>query len=1632
MRSTVDSRPFLVEIGINRRGNIDQVALFRKRFHCSNIRSRAQSSRNTFSRQNKEPSRSPVAVPSTLEQTSVTMTTKLLLATSLLVTFSASQLIVPIPRPLPPKPTRPPPMSYRYRIVSQSYVFAGETLAVSIYVEKGSSKMMTDEEGNEINPFPIDVTLDVKDGQSGQNLISTVNRKVTRRQCTTIFVKLPESTPPGTHGVSVRMTSQQGAMRNFMTTFRVRPTNRMIMIQTDKPVYKPGQTILGRVIVLTSSRLTAASGKVTLQIRNSKNALMTSFKNLTLDTGVARFNFPLSSEPVLGQYALCATLEGAIQKQEKCFSVKVEEYVLPKFSCTISPKDDQFSCINRRHTVCYTVSAKYTYGQKVKGTVSATATTGNTWRRCRNEEREVVLDSIDGEKTVCVHTCTRYYITCSGEINLEANVTDPTSGDEVACEGVTKIPIRRNPYQIEIVKPQFNAFYPCQKTRYTVKTSIVSGKPYGGARVKFTCKALLKKGSKCGPDEKEIYTTEVTTNDDGRAPIEFCAPCNALDISCTAKAVGESSYISPARSGRSVLIYSPGRVMVRNSMKSLEVGNEHVFDAYFTHSGKTTAFILSKGTVLRKLSCFPDSIDVNLTDISDEICDAKRMPRPLKYYCSFQYNVTPAMIPKVTIVVGQKKLSAVNLNLPVTADSGNQMTLEFSQNQVEPGENVSLQIEAAPGSYVGVVAVDQSVYLQQAKNQLTAQQVRAEAAGFDSSPTYLPRKTFECGARRLWSCNCRQYGCKRTPSDDERSTSTTPPLVPFFPRRRFGPSCPESDCYRSVCTLIGKCEFVSALSFYEAAGLKVLSNLNAKGSPKCARSKPPLGLGHSCCPLVVSGCGSLGRRSPRCALRVTQFQKVSKEDEDADETTTELVEVKRERVNFPETWIWKDIQLEKNSRNHDLMLTAPDTITSWIADGFALSTENSISVSMPASLRVFQPFFVSLTLPYSVIRGEKLEVRATVFNYLDVNLTAFVELEVDSNEISIIESKADMQKDSRRSLTIPAGEARSIDYFVVPLKVGYLPMKCTARSTKAADAVVRPLLVEPEGVQKEYGLSSLICIEGTRNLPYYLISCNVFLKENAQNAEKVFNLTLPPAYVPDSESAVVSVTTDYMGPTIEGLENLLRLPHGCGEQNMINFAPGVYITRYLTAVGKLDEKTKEKALNIMMKGYQREMIFQRDDGSYSAFGNSDKCGSMWLTAFVVRTFSQAHGIIDVDQTVQTEAIDWMKKKQSQDGSFPSVCRVISKEMQGCSGGECSLTAYVTLALLEAGVPASDPSIVNALAFLNSTCLSNDCENNYALAVISNVFCKAAHPRADELLNKLLSCATTEGDTMYYSKENNQFCYGHRLGMPCASRSCDVETSAYALLAFKCRGDVGNSSRIVRWLLEQRNPSGGFRSTQDTVVALQALSEYAALSVANNDVKMNVRLTTDSEFSWSLTVDSSNSQDLQTLNIPTLPSTLTARLAGVGCVLIQAGVKYNIPEPPEEAAFEVTAMATMNENKGKSCSYKIRVCNRWLLKKPSSSNMALTDITLFSGFVPINSDLKDLEKKGTCQIKRIDKQDRRVRVYIDEVRQTECCFELQMKRTVYVEDLQGVPVLSYNYYDPDQSGGTMLYPREECK
>lgn len=59
---------------------------------------------------------------------------------------------------------------------------------------------------------------------------------------------------------------------------------------------------------------------------------------------------------------------------------------------------------------------------------------------------------------------------------------------------------------------------------------------------------------------------------------------------------------------------------------------------------------------------------------------------------------------------------------------------------------------------------------------------------------------------------------------------------------------------------------------------------------------------------------------------------------------------------------------------------------------------------------------------------------------------------------------------------------------------------------------------------------------------------------------------------------------DILGPSISGLDSLILMPYGCGEQNMINFAPNVYVLQYLSAVGQADQETAERAVEFMMKG----------------------------------------------------------------------------------------------------------------------------------------------------------------------------------------------------------------------------------------------------------------------------------------------------------------------------------------------------------------------------------------------------------------------------------------------------------------
>ena len=406
---------------------------------------------------------------------------------------------------------------------------------------------------------------------------------------------------------------------------------------------------------------------------------------------------------------------------------------------------------------------------------------------------------------------------------------------------------------------------------------------------------------------------------------------------------------------------------------------------------------------------------------------------------------------------------------------------------------------------------------------------------------------------------------------------------------------------------------------FRDAGLVVISNLDIPEGRESFRPVP------TAAPAATE--------APAAAMAqiVVEAESVSESE------PSSLAEVRRVRQFFPETWLWTDVMTDEDGRA-TLSAEVPDSITTWMLRAVGMSREHGLGVA-EAGLTVFQPFFLQVDLPYSAVRGEEFPVKVALYNYLDSAQEFFVELEESG--------RFDLLDDSAKSVTVGPNDVGGLDFRIRLTGLGNVPLKVTARSRDEADAVIKDLLVEPEGVQHEI-VENLIVSAGD---------------------EVEFDNAAPPGAIEGSARTSVSLTGSYLSQTIEGLEGLLRMPFGCGEQNMILFAPNVFVARYLEETGQLKPEVMAKAERLMLTGYQRELTYRRADGSFSAFGDQDESGSLWLTAFVLKTFAQAEGLIYIDRAVLESASQWVLRHQRSDGSFEPVGFLHHQELLGGLRGQ---------------------------------------------------------------------------------------------------------------------------------------------------------------------------------------------------------------------------------------------------------------------------------------------------------------------------------------------------------------------------
>uniref|UniRef100_A0A5S6Q9T9 Uncharacterized protein n=1 Tax=Trichuris muris TaxID=70415 RepID=A0A5S6Q9T9_TRIMR len=703
----------------------------------------------------------------------------------------------------------------------------------------------------------------------------------------------------------------------------------------------------------------------------------------------------------------------------------------------------------------------------------------------------------------------------------------------------------------------------------------------------------------------------------------------------------------------------------------------------------------------------------------------------------------------------------------------------------------------------------------------------------------------------------------------------------------------------------------------------------------------------------------------------------------------------RVRVRFPETWIWADLSTDAHGSAMHYAL-APDTITSWVANVFSINEEDGLKVAPNTEkLEVFRPFFIRLHLPYSVKRGETIALQILIFNYMSNEKLVTVVLNRQPNSgYEIVNKHTKLEKDKEklkmlntRMLKVMPRSSATVFIPIRPTTVGIVKLLVKAFADDAADAIEVPLIVEAEGFPVFYSGSMIIN-----------------LKDKSMFSQSSL-IETPPDMVEDSGKAQVTIIGDIMGPTVKSAKGLIRMPYGCGEQNMVNFVPNIIVMRYLMAVDKLAPELRSKLLKNMESGYQRELTYQRDDSSYSAFGKRDAQGSTWLTAFVVRSFALAKHYIFIDEDKLNSSFKFLESQQKENGMFEENGDVLHKGLQGGSSqGGAPLTAFVFLALLENGVQNSE-----ALNYLEQS-LDYISNNSYAVALVSYALHRANSSKRNAAFHLLENLATDKDGFRYWAANVSEQATDKMLWYD-KPPSTDVETTAYALLTYLLRNQVDVAFPIVRWLVHNRNALGGFSSTQDTVVALQALADYAERTYTpNTKLAITVR---NGDHKALFQVSGENCIILQTYDIHRMSERIDVTAEGVGVAFVQINWRYNMKRLANNQPF-ICEQKVLQQA---SNELIVSLCCRYNLS--GKSNMAVLEMQTPSGFVINSEQLNMLTGKEYLQRVETDKQETQANVYFSSMNADPICFNISSHLAYQVSDQKPAIVKLYDYYEPSR-------------
>ncbi|KAM9363630.1 complement C3-like [Symphorus nematophorus] len=1367
-----------------------------------------------------------------------------------------------------------------------------------------------------------------------------------------------------------------------------------IYIQTDKTLYTPNSKVHYRVFAVTPSMepverddTIQSDASIAIEIVTPEGITLPR-DAVSLQSGMYSGDYKLSEIVSIGLWKVVAKFHSNPQLSYSA-QFEVKEYVLPSFEVKLTYESPFFYVDSQEFTV--KIKATYLFGEEVEGTAYGVFGVMHEGQKksLPSSLQRVQIENGNGEvkltKEHLIQTFQNILDLVGSSIFVAVGVLTESGSEMVEAE-LRGIQIVTSPYTIHFRRTS-RYFKPGMSFDVALEVVNPDGTPAQGVEVVVV------------PGEERGITSA-----NGMARLTINTEENPQPVTVTAKTMVPG--ISDERQASA-------------NMTALPYSTE---SNSYIHIGVDTAEV-TLGENL-KISLYLSRQENTPNDITYLILSRGQLVKYGRYRTAGQIlismivTITKAMLPSFRIIAyyHTNDNEVVSDSVWVDAEDScmGSLKLESSSpsSSYEPRKLFGLKVTGDPGATVGLVAVDKGVFLLNNKHRLNQKKV------WDMAETY-------------------DTGCTPGGGKDSMGVfydagllfeSNTASGTPY----RQELKCPAASRRKRATTIM---DITTSLASQYKDQLQRDCCLDGIRdiplSYTCETRSEYINDGPACVEAFLHCCKEI--QSQRAEKKEDSLQLARSEEDDSYMDSNEIVS----RTKFPESWLWSDIKLpscHEDKPNCDTTsvtkyIPLQDSITTWQFTGISLSRTHGICVAEPLEVIVRKDFFIELRLPYSAVRGEQLEIKAVLYNYNPDPATVRVEL-IEQQHVC---SAASKRRSYIQEVKVGRQTTRSVPFIIIPIREGQyaIGVKAAVKDSSLSDGVTKMLQVVPEGVLVK---SPQIVVldpakKGVDGKQVEIINSGIPIKDFAPNTPTSTQIS-----VTGEIQQADMLTNDING---KSMGSLIYQPSGSGEENMIHMTLPVIATTYLDKTNQwepVDIQRRNEALQHIKTGYQNQLRrYHKKDGSFAV--DSHQQSSTWLTAYVAKVFTMASNLVEVQSDIICEAIKFLIiNAQQSDGWFREIGTIIHGEMIGDVQGadsDASMTAFCLIAIQEsrilctATVNSLSGSIDKAVSYLEKRLPS--LTNPYAVAMTSYALAN------ENKLNQEMLYNFASPDLSYWQVPKG--------------RVYTLEATAYALLALVKAEAFEEARTVVRWLNKQRRVSGGYGSTQATIMVYQAVADYWT-SPKGREYDLDVDILWPGRSKpEKYNFNSENLHATRTSKIKDINHDVKVTATGKGeATVTMVSLYYALPKEKESDCqkFNLSVQLLPVKMDEDETIYKLKI--EVLFKdKQRDAAMSVLDIGMLTGFSVNTNDLSLMSKGRARTISKYslhtaESERGSLIIYLDKVSHTrpeEIMFRIHQKLKVGILQPAAVSVYEHSdhqyshethcmkFYHPERRAGQLL-------